>query len=158
EKGGISIPVCSIIGGLSDAAFNGSRNASKSASGRFKATVIPEVRGTLVALPSFLTIKPERASCRRWRRSVSEEHPVAVRSHYPCKREPDTTRDEPRVSSLIVGASCIRDTHKTPRRTPPCALAGFVILSTAWVRFDERRGAYPLPPRLRSQSSKLPGL
>src|SRR5262249_36967843 len=66
---------------------------------------------------------------------------VAVSSHYPCKREPDTTRDEPRVSSLIVGASCIRDTHKTPRRTPPCALAGFVILSTAWVRFDERRGA-----------------
>src|SRR5262249_58569383 len=68
---------------------------------------------------------------------------VAVSSHYPCKREPDTTRDEPRVSSLIVGASCIRDTHKTPRRTPPCALAGFVILSTAWVRFDERRGQNP---------------
>src|SRR5215471_7490528 len=40
----------------------------------------------------------------------------------------------------LTSAQAASETRKTPRRTPPCALTGSVILSTAWVRFDERRG------------------
>jgi hypothetical protein len=57
---------------------------------------------------------------------------------------PDTTSDEPRVSSLILGASCIRDPrdHAPYSTLRTCRVRYF----EHWrVRFDERRGIQIIP-------------
>jgi hypothetical protein len=58
-------------------------------------------------------------------------------------REQDITRDEPRVSSLNVGASHIQVLYETARRTRPCAHAGFVILSPAGSILMSAEGVRP---------------